>query len=85
MTIKSSYIIPWDPRNHPMETAAHAWSRYNRHNFSQQRDNCFKPYLSVDDVYQQSNTDRPGDNMFEDLFMDDLYVLVPELLLGCNS
>ena len=85
MTIKSSYIIPWDPRNHPMETAAHAWSRYNRHNFSQQRDNRFEPYPSVDDVYQQSNTDRPGDDMFEDLFMDDLYVLVPELLLGCNS
>ena len=71
-SIKSSYIVPWDPEGHPMETAAYAWSRYNCHHFLHQQDNCFAPYLSVDDVYKRSDTDRPGDDMFEDLFMDDL-------------
>ena len=85
MTIRSSYIVLWDPRGHPMETAAYAWSRFNRHHFSQQRNDRFAPYPSVDDVYKRSDTDRPGDDMFEDLFMDDLYVFVLELLLGCNS
>ena len=56
-----------------METAAYAWSQYNRHHFSHQRNNHFELYLSVDDVYKRSDTDRPGDNMFEDLFMDDLW------------
>ena len=68
-----------------METAAYAWSRYNRHHFSHQQDNRFEPYLSVDDVYKRSNTDCLGDDMFKDLFMDDLYVLVAELFLGYNS
>ena len=85
MTIRSSYIVPWDPRGHPMETATYAWSCFNCHHFSQQRNDCFAPYPSVDTVYQRSDTDCPGDDMFEDLFMDDLYVFVAELLLGCNS
>ena len=73
MTIKSSYIVPWDPVGHPMETTTYAWSRYNRHHFSHQRDNRFALYPSVDAVYKQSDTNRPGDDMFKDLFMDDLW------------
>jgi hypothetical protein len=68
-----------------METAAHAWLWYNRHLFRQQRGNHLVPYLEVDTVYAWSATNCPGDNMFADLFLDDMYVLVAELLLGCNS
>ena len=83
--IESSYIVPWDPVGHPMETATYTWSWFKRHHFLHQRDNRFELYPSVNNVYKQSDTDRPGDDMFKDLFMDDLYVLVAELLLGCNS
>ena len=56
-----------------------------RSHFSHQQDNRFELYPSVNDVYKWSDTDRPGDDMFEDLFMDDLYVLVAELFLCNNS
>ena len=72
-TIKSSYIILWDPEGHPMETTTYAWPCYNRHHFSHQRDNHFVLYPSIDDVYKRSDTDRLGDDMFKDLFMDDLW------------
>ena len=57
-----------------METAAHAWSRYNQHLFHQQRRNCSVPYPKVDTVYQWSTTNHPGDDMFEDLFLDDMWM-----------
>jgi hypothetical protein len=55
-----------------METAAHAWLWYNCHLFCQQHRNCLVLYPTVDTVYEWSATDCPGDNMFEDLFLDDM-------------
>jgi hypothetical protein len=67
-----------------METTAHAWSQYNRHLICQQQGNHMSPYPTVDTVYKQSTTDHPGDDMFEDLFLDDMYV-VAELFHPCGT
>jgi hypothetical protein len=74
--IRLSYIVPFDPEGHAMETTAHAWSWYNHHLFRQQQDNRMVPYPTVDTVYERSATDHLGDNMFVDLFLDDMFVVV---------
>jgi hypothetical protein len=63
---------PFDPEGHAMETAAHAWSQHNHHLFHQQCGNRSVPYPKVNTVYAQSTTNRPGDDMFADLFLDDM-------------
>ena len=70
--IESTYIRPFDPEGHALETAAQAWSRYNRHHFVERRDDRMKPYPEVDVVYLYSDTWKASDNMFKDLFLDDM-------------
>ena len=70
--IESSYIRPFDPEGHALETAAQAWSRYNRHRFVERRDDRMKPYPEVDVVYLRSDTWKASDDTFKDLFLDDL-------------
>ena len=70
--IESSYIRPFDPEGHSLETAAQAWSRYNRHHFVERRDDRMKPYPEVDVVYLRSDTWKASDDTFKDLFLDDM-------------
>ena len=70
--IESTYICPFDPEGHALETAAQAWSRYNRHHFVERRDDRMKPYPEVDVVYLRSDTWRASDDTFKDLFLDDM-------------
>jgi hypothetical protein len=70
--IDSTYIVPWAPVDHAVETTAYAFSRYNHHLFCHHRDNRLEPYPSVDDIYRRSNTPRPGDEDFQDVFLDDM-------------
>ena len=70
--IESSYIRPFDPEGHALETATQAWLRYNRHHFVERRDDRMKPYPEVDVVYLRSNTWKASDDTFKDLFPDDM-------------
>ena len=70
--IESSYIRPFNPEGHALETATQAWSRYNRHHFMERRDDRMKPYPEVDVVYLRSDTWKASDDMFKDLFLDDM-------------
>ena len=70
--IESTYIRPFDPEGHALETAAQAWSRYNRHLFRERRDDRMKPYPEVDVVYLRSDTWKASDDTFKDLFLDDM-------------
>ena len=70
--IESTYIRPFDPEGHSLETTAQAWSRYNRHLFRERRDDRMKPYPEVDVVYLRSDTWKASDDTFKDLFLDDM-------------
>ena len=70
--IESTYIRPFDPEGHALETAAQAWSRYNRHHFVERRDDRMKPYPEVDVVYLRADTWKASDDTFKDLFLDDM-------------
>ena len=70
--IESTYIRPFDPEGHAVETATQAWSQYNRHLFRERRDDHSKPYPEIDTVYLCSNTWKASDDTFKDLFLDDM-------------
>jgi hypothetical protein len=70
--IESTYIRPFDLEGHALEAAAQAWSRYNRHLFWERQDDRMKLYPDVDTVYLRSDTWKPSDNTFKDLFLDDM-------------
>jgi hypothetical protein len=81
--IQSSYIVPWDLEGWPMETTTHAWSHYNRHLPREEHGVWTNLYPTVNTVYAYSTTNCVGDDMFKDLFLDDMYVVVELLhLLG---
>ena len=69
---ESTYICPFDPEGHLLETAALAWLRYNRHLFRERRDDHMKPYPEDDVVYLRSDTWKASDDTFKDLFLDDM-------------
>jgi hypothetical protein len=74
--IESTYIHPFDPEGHALETAAQAWSWYNRHLFWEHRDDRMSPYPDVDTVYLRSDTWKASDDTFKDLFLDDMCVFL---------
>ena len=70
--IESTYIRPFDPEGHAVETAAQAWLWYNCHLFWEHWDDRSKPYPEIDTIYLRSDTWKASDDTFKDLFLDDM-------------
>jgi hypothetical protein len=71
--ILSSYIVPFDPLGNPLGTILTAAQRYNRGFKRIKRDSAVAPYPNPATIYCQSAIADPGDDMFEDVYMGDMY------------
>jgi hypothetical protein len=75
-----SYIILFNPVGNPLGTRFTATQKFNRNHYRPKRGSRVTPYPEVSVVYERSALDNPGDDMFKDLFLDDLWVApYPEL------
>jgi hypothetical protein len=74
--IKSTYIRPFDPEGHALETAAQAWSQYNSHLFRERWDDRMSPYPDINTIYLRSNTWKASDDTFKDLFLDNMCIFL---------
>jgi hypothetical protein len=75
----SSYIIPFDPLGNPLGTILIAAQRYNQGFKCIKRGSAVAPYPDPATIYCRLAISDPGDDMFANIYMGDLYVLVAEL------
>ena len=71
--IPSSYIVPFDPLGNPLGTILTAAQRYNRGFKRIKRGSAVAPYPDPATIYRRSAIDCPGDDMFEDIYLGDMY------------
>ena len=78
--ICNSYIVPFDPLGAPGPTILTAAQEFNREFKLLKRGSSTNPYPDPANVYRRLALTNPGDDMFDDLYLNDLHVLVAELL-----
>jgi hypothetical protein len=83
--ICSSYIIPFNPLGAPGPTILTTTQEYNKMFKHLKWGSAVSPYPNPASVYHQSAITDPVDDMFEDLFLNDLYVLVIESLVNSTN
>jgi hypothetical protein len=72
--IPSSYIVLFNPLGNPLGTILTAAQRYNWGFKRIKRGSAVAPYPDPATIYHQSAISDPGDDMFEDVYMGDLWV-----------
>ena len=77
--IHSSYIVLFDPVRAPLPTILTTTQEYNKGFKHIKQGLSVTPYPDPATIYCQLAISDPGDDMFEDIYLDDLYVLVAEL------
>jgi hypothetical protein len=77
--IPNSYIIPFDPLGNPLGTILTATQCYNQGFKRIKRGSATALYPDPATIYCHSVISDLGDDMFADVYMGDLYVLVVEL------
>jgi hypothetical protein len=83
--IHNSYIIPFKPIVAHGPTILTAAQEHNREFKDLKQGSLTNPYPDPLTVYRRSALTNPGDDMFEDLYLNDLYVLVAELLANSTN
>jgi hypothetical protein len=72
-SIHSSYIMPFDPLGNPLGTILTTTQRYNRGFKRILRGLAVHPYPDPATIYRQSAIADPGDDMFKDVYLGDMY------------
>jgi hypothetical protein len=72
--IHNLYIVPFDPLGTPLPTILTATQNYNKMFKQIQWGLSATPYPDLVMVYRWSVISNPGDDMFEDLYLDDMWV-----------
>jgi hypothetical protein len=68
----SSYIVPFNPWGNPLGTILTAAQRYNWGFKRIKRGSAVAPYPDPATIYRWSAIADPGDDMFKDVFMNDM-------------
>jgi hypothetical protein len=71
--IHNSYIVPFDPLRTPGPTILTAAQEYNKMFKCLKQGLAVTPYPDLASIYRQSAISNPMDDMFEDLYLVDLY------------
>jgi hypothetical protein len=71
--IPNSYIVPFDPLGNPLGTILTATQRYNQGFKCIKRGLSTTPYPDPAIIYRRSAISNPGDNMFTDVYLSDMY------------
>ena len=77
--IPNSYIVPFDPLGNPLGMILTTAQCYNRGFKCLRRGLAVSPYPDPATIYRCLAISNPGDDMFADIFLGDMYVLVAEL------
>jgi hypothetical protein len=73
--IRSSFIVPFNPLGNLGGTLVTAAQWYN-HNFKRiKRGSTVSPYPDPASIYWRSALSDPKDNMFEDIYLNDIFVV----------
>jgi hypothetical protein len=72
--IHNSYIVPFDPFGAPGPTVLTTTQGFNRMFKRLRQGSAETPYPDVASIYCQSAISDPGDDMFEDLYLGDMWV-----------
>lgn len=78
---RNLYIIPFNPLGAPGPTILTAVQTFNKAYKHLKRGSAVTPYPDPVMVYCQSVVSNPGDDTFEDLYLDDLYSFFFSFLL----
>jgi hypothetical protein len=70
--IHNSYIVPFDPLGNPLGTLLTAAQWYNWGFKHIKRGSATSPYPDPATVYHRLAISDPGDNMFEDIYLQDM-------------
>jgi hypothetical protein len=70
----TSYIVPFDPLGNPLGTLLTAAQRYNRGFKRIKWGSAVAPYPDPATIYHRSAISDPGDDMFEDIYLGDMWV-----------
>jgi hypothetical protein len=72
--ICNSYIVPFDPLGAPGPTILTTTQGFNKMFKRLRRGSVVSLYPDVSSIYRQSAVSNPGDDMFEDLYLGDMWV-----------
>jgi hypothetical protein len=72
--IRNSYIVPFDPLGNPLGMILTAAQRYNWGFKCIKRGSSTSPYLDPATIYHWSAISDPEDDMFEDIYLADMWV-----------
>ena len=81
--LPTSYIVPFDPLGNPLGTILTAAQRYNRGFKRIKRGSAVAPYPDLATIYRRSALCDPADDMFEDVYLSDMWASC--LLAVCVS
>jgi hypothetical protein len=71
--IRNSYIVPFDPLGAPGPTILTAAQEYNKMFKHLKWGSAVTPYPDPATVYHRLAISNPGDDMFKDLYLADMY------------
>ena len=71
-SIHNSYLVPFNPLRAPGPTILTTTQEFNREFKRLKQGSSMNPYPNPANVYQQSALTNPGDDMFDDLYLNDL-------------
>ena len=71
--VPSSYIVPFNPLGNPLGTLLTATQRYNQGFKCIKRGSAIAPYPDPTTIYHRSVISDPANDMFEDVYMGDMY------------
>ena len=74
LAIPTSYIVPFDPLGNPLGTILTAAQRYNRGFKRIKRGSAVAPYPNLATIYCRSAISDLADDMFEDVYLSDMWV-----------
>ena len=73
LAIPTSYIVPFDPLGNPLGTILTAAQRYNWGFKCIKQGSAIAPYPDPATIYRQSALCDLADDMFEDIYLSDLW------------
>ena len=71
--IPNSYIVPFGPLGNPLGTILTVTQCYNRGFKRLRRGSAVSLYPNPANIYRRSAISDPGDDMFTDVYMSDMY------------
>jgi hypothetical protein len=75
--IHNSYIIPFNPLGNPLGTILTAAQRYDRGFKRIKQGSSTSPYPNPVSIYHRSAISDPGNDMFKDIYLADMWVSCP--------